>query len=76
MLFILSLAETYSVYIGETGLTVGIRLKEHRRSFEKYDMPSKLIIHSLNTDHIPTFHNIKIRDIGCKYYEVCIFLEG
>ena len=39
-------------------------------------MPSKEVTHSLNTDHIPTFDNIKILATGCKYYEASIFLEG
>ena len=64
------------VYDGEIGHTAGIRLKEHKRSFEKWDLRCKIIIHSLNTDLIPSFGNIKILDTSCKYYEARIFLES
>ena len=47
-------------YIGETGRIAGIRLKEHRHSFEKCNMRSKIVIRSLNTVHILGFNNIKI----------------
>ena len=56
-----------SVYNGETGHTAGIRLKEHRRSFEKCDMRSKIIVLFLNTDHIPNSGNMKILKINFKY---------
>ena len=39
-------------------------------------MRSKIVIHSLNTDHILSFDNIKILDTCCKHYEARIFLEG
>ena len=66
---------TFKHYIGETGCTAGIRLKEHRRSFEKCDMLSKKVIHFLNTEHTPSFGNNKILDTDFKYYEGPIFLK-
>ena len=75
VVYLISCRDCDSVYISETGRTAGIRLKLHRRSFEKWEIRSKIVNHSLNTNHIPSFDNIKILDTGCKYCEARIFLE-
>ena len=43
------------VYIGETGYICNQRILEHQFSFKNCDSNSKLVHHTLETDHIPDF---------------------
>ena len=64
------------MYVGETGRTGTIRIKEHNRAFKAGDLRYKLIYHALETDQMPNFEMVKVLTSGVSLYESRVFLEG
>lgn len=56
-----------SNYIGETGSTFEIRMKEHEYALKTENLISKLVVHSLDIDHIPDFSNFTTIKLNCNY---------
>ena len=63
-------------YVGKTGRTCNIHLKEHKKSYRKDYLRSKLVIHSLETDHKTDFDNLQILALNCTNFNSQIFLKG
>ena len=53
-----------------------MRISEQRRDYKKGEPESKLLIHSLETDHVLNFDNHKYIKSNCNNYHSRIFLEG
>ena len=61
--------------VGETGRTSNILLNEYRKAYKKGDLNSKLVIHSLETDHKPDSYNLQILALNRTNCNSRIFLE-
>ena len=51
------------VYIGESGSTGNFRISEHKHDYKKGKPKSKLVIHSLETDHSLTLITVKLLNL-------------
>lgn len=56
--------------------SLSIGEKEHEYTFKKGTLSSKIVIHALDTDHIPEFTNSSVLRSDCNIYVNRIFLEG
>ena len=74
-LFSVNIVSLYQ-HIGETGRTGVIGIKEHKRAFESGGLKSKVIYHTLKTDHVPNFEVVKVLASEVNLYESRVYLEG
>ena len=51
-----------ATYVGQTGRRLDIRIREHKKRCEKYDMNNALYTHISETNHSINFNKVKILD--------------
>ena len=65
-----------SIHIDESSCTGNIRILKCKCNYKKDGLKSKLVIHSLEADHIPNFDNSKIIKSNYNIWKSRIFLDG
>ena len=65
-----------SIYIGQSGRSLRVRIEEHRNACKSQDLRSKIFQHSIDLDHKPNFSNPSILIKNCDNTVKRIFLEA